>query len=97
MTPKVIFPEDMIGEGSQSFQRLMALVPVEDRGDIRLQRFLVFRMKIDGEEATRAYLEKGIAHARDSAFNGTLYEYLVQQEAALSGEVTETTPPDEPG
>ena len=97
MTSKVIFPEDMFGEGSRSFERLMELVPPKDRPDIKLQRFLVFRMKIDGEVATRAFLLEGIANARESAFDGTLYEYLVDHEAMLSGRGENSLPPDESG
>jgi hypothetical protein len=97
MTQKVIFPETMYGDGSRSFQRLMDLVPAEDRADIKLKRFLVFRMKIDGEDATRAFLMNGIAHARESAFNGTLYEYLMDREAMLSGNGLDSMPPDESG
>jgi len=97
MTQKVIFPEEVFGEGCRSFQRLMELVPAKDRTDIKLKRFLVFRMKIDGEEATRAFLLNGIEHARDADFNGTLYEYLVDREAMLPGEGTDSLPPDEPG
>jgi hypothetical protein len=97
MTQKVIFPENMFGEGSRSFQRLMELVPAKDRADIKLKRFLVFRMKIDGEEATRTFLLNGIEHARESAFNGTLYDYLVDHEAILSRGGMDSLPPDEPG
>jgi hypothetical protein len=97
MTQKIIFPEDMTGEENQAYQRLMALVPDKDQADIKLRRFLAFRMRIDGEEAARAYLIKGIEHARVSVFDGTLYEYLVAQEATLPGDVTDNTPPDEPG
>lgn len=97
MTEKVIFPEDMIGEESLAFQRLMALVPAGDQKDIKLKRFLAFRMRIDGEEAARAYLLKGIEYAGKSEFNGTLYEYLVAKEASLSGEVAGNGPPDESG
>jgi hypothetical protein len=97
MMKKVIFPEDMIGDGSKPFQRLMALLPVKDRSDIKLKRFLVFRLKIDGEEATRAFLLKGLERAKENAFSGTLYEYLVDQEEALSGEIADNSLPDEPG
>jgi len=97
MTQKVIFPEDMMGEENQAFKRLMALVPDEDKTDLKLKRFLVFRMRIDGEEATRAYLLGGIEHARESAFNGALYDYLVDREAMFSGKEAENIPPDEPG
>jgi hypothetical protein len=54
-------------------------------------------MRIDGEEATRAYLLGGIEHARESAFNGALYDYLVDREAMFSGKEAENIPPDEPG
>ena len=99
MTQKVIFPEEMIGEESRPFQRLMELVPDQDRGDTKLKRFLVFRMRIDGEEITRAFLMKGIEHARESAFKGTLYEYLMERENAVSGDGIngQGSPPDEPG
>jgi hypothetical protein len=97
MNQKIIFPEDMTGEESQAFQRLMALVPDSDRADIKLKRFLAFRMRIDGEEAARVYLLKGIEHARVSVFDGTLYEYLVAQEATLPGGAGNVSPPDESG
>ena len=54
-------------------------------------------MKIDGEEATRDYLLKGIAHAKKSAFSGSLYEYLVDSGESLSGWAPNNTLPDEPG
>jgi hypothetical protein len=97
MIQKVIFPEDMTGEENQAFLRLMALVPAKDQTDIKLKRFLAFRMRIDGEEAARAYLLKVIEQARESIFNGTLYEYLVAQEATMPGEAANNTPPDESG
>ena len=99
MTQKVIFPEEMIGEASLPFQRLMELVPAKERADIKLKRFLVFRMRIDGEETTRAFLMKGMEHARKSAFNGTLYEYLMEREKTIpGGDITvPVPPPDEPG
>jgi len=97
MTQKVIFPEDLIGEENQAFQRLMALVPSGDRTDIKLIRFLVFRMRIDGEETTRAYLLKGIEHAKESGFNGALYDYLMDREAVITGALAKDSPPDVPG
>jgi hypothetical protein len=99
MTEKIIFPEEMVGEDSRPFQRLMALVPDKDRADIKLKRFLVFRMKIDGEEPTRDLLIKGIEQAGESDFNGTLYEFLMDHEAAISGDDMEGPglPPDESG
>ncbi len=97
MIEKIIFPEKMVGEDRRSFDRLMELVPLEDREDIKLKRFLVFRMKIDGEDAARAFLINGIEHAKESAFKGTLYEYLVDREAMNTGGPMENTPPDESG
>jgi len=97
MTQKIIYPEDMMGGENQAFQRLLALVPAEERTDTKLKRFLAFRLRIDGEDATRAYLLKGIEHARESAFKGTLYEYLMDREATFSGEWMDNIPPDEPG
>lgn len=87
----------MIGESSQPFNRLMALVPIKERSDIKLKRFLLFRMKIDGEEATRDYLLKGIDHAKKSAFGGSLYEYLKDCGESLSGGAPKNLLPDESG
>lgn len=97
MANKVIFPEDLIDKGSQPFHRLMKLVPLEERLDIKLKRFLLFRMKIDGEEATRDYLLKGIAHAREHDFKGSLFDFLMESGESLAGGFQENSLPDEPG
>lgn len=76
MTQKVIFPENLIGEDLEQLQRLMGILPPKDRSDAKLKRFLVFRLRIDGEETTRNYLLKGLSRYRETAFKGSLYEYL---------------------
>lgn len=97
MGQKVIFPEDMAGEENKAFERLMALVPAGDQVDPKLKRFLAFRMRIDGGEATRAFLLEGIEHARENAFRGSLYEYLVGRESSFSDKAPDNIPPDEHG
>lgn len=97
MVKKVIFPESVMGEDKAPFYRLMALVSPEERSDINLQRFLMFRMKIDGEEATRAYLMRKIEQAKDGDFAGSLYEYLMDHQVTSASDLSDETPPDEPG
>jgi len=97
MGQKVIFPENVIGEDKDCFLRLMALVPPRERSDAKLKRFLIFRMKIDGEETTREYLLKGIELSRERAFKGSLYEYLSDGGGGWPENVLDDTPPDEFG
>ena len=95
MTQNIIFPENLAGDELLSFQRLMALVPPEAQSDIKLKRFLVFRMKIDGEETTRNYLLDGLQEVREKAFPGSLYEYL--SDGSTGGDNITDPPPDEMG
>jgi hypothetical protein len=78
MTDRVIRLEEEALVDPEKLDRLMRLVPDDQRGDIRLKRFLAFRLKLDGLVACQAYLSHQISAAEQSAFKGRLYDFLSQ-------------------
>jgi hypothetical protein len=73
---KIIEIEEREGPFQEMFQRVMKVVPQQDREDKHLQRLIAFRMKIDGEDATVHYLKNKIQEARQNAHKGSLYDFL---------------------
>jgi len=76
MTKKIIEIEEREGPFQAMFQRVMKMVPQQDREDKNLQRLIAFRMEIDGENTTVQYLKNKIQEARESAHKGSLYDFL---------------------
>jgi hypothetical protein len=76
MDTKIIALEELPGPFGQSFSRMMRMVPDRDKQDVDLRRLIAFRLKCDGESATRAYLLQNIREMIQCAYTGRLYDFL---------------------
>ena len=76
MTGRVIRLEEQSLVDSKELDQLMRLVPSDQRGDIRLKRFLAFRLKLDGLVASQVYLSDKLVTAEKSGYRGRLYAFL---------------------
>ena len=76
MAADIINIEDHDETLHATLERVMLLVPEKDRQDVHLQRFIAFRLKLDGEPETRAYLVDKIEEVIQCAYTGSLYEFL---------------------
>ncbi len=97
MSKKVIFLEGIKGPFHDAFQRLMELVPIQDRNDKNLQRLIAFRSKNDGEDLTRTYILQKINHAKECNYTGSLYDFLKDDQLDTSCGFEDPEPPDEIG
>jgi hypothetical protein len=77
-------------------ERVMLLVPEKDKQDLNLQRIIAFRLKLDGETETRAYLVKKIEETLQCNYTGSLYEFLKDdiQEKKCASKKEHPEPPD---
>ena len=78
MSGRIIRLEEETLVDSEELERLMRLAPVEERDDIRLKRFLAFRLKLDGLVATQVYLSNKIMKAEKVSYRGPIYEFLCE-------------------
>jgi hypothetical protein len=76
MPEKIIAIEELIGPYKKIFQNVLRMVPERDKNDTRLQRLLAFRLRIDGESATREYLIKKIRDIIQCGYTGSFYDFL---------------------
>jgi hypothetical protein len=76
MSDRVIRLEEKAIVDPQELDQLMRLVPADQRGDIRLKRFLAFRLKLDGLVASQVYLSNKLVAAEKSGYRGRLYAFL---------------------
>ena len=76
MTADIINIEDRDDALHAMLERVLLLVPEKDKQDLNLQRIIAFRLKLDGEAETRAYLVKKIEETIQCAYTGSLYEFL---------------------
>ncbi|NNF99705.1 MAG: hypothetical protein HKM93_10025 [Desulfobacteraceae bacterium] len=76
MSAEIISIEESKGVHQFVFQRVMRMIPDKDRDDKNLQRLLAFRLRIDGEGAVREYLMRRIREMIQCAYQGSLYEFL---------------------
>jgi hypothetical protein len=81
MADKVISLDTRPGPFQMAFQRILRMVPDRDRGDLRLRRLLAFRLGVDGEDATRAYLMRTIRDAIQEHDSSQLYQRLARGRA----------------
>ena len=79
MSDRVIRLEEQSIVDPQELDQLMRLVPSGQRGDIRLKRFLAFRLKLDGLAATQVYLTNQLVMAEKSGYRGRLYAFLSEE------------------
>lgn len=82
MEEKVIRVEKQAMVDQQALHQLIRLVPPRHREDERLVRFLAFRLKVDGLEAAKAYLEGKVIEAERCTYRGLLYDFLKDDEAS---------------
>ena len=76
MPHNVIAIEALNVTDKEALQKLMLLVPPDQRKDKDLMRLLAFRLKLDGFTATRQYLVRKTRDADKCAYPGRLYDYL---------------------
>jgi hypothetical protein len=81
MSDKVIRLEEQAFLDSEELEQLMRLAPADQRDDIRLKRFLAFRLKLDGLVATQVYFSNKLMAAEKLAYRGSLYEFLCEDES----------------
>jgi len=94
----IIHIEEQEGPFLAILQRVMRMVPEKDRNDGNLQRLIAFRLRLDGEVATREYLLEKIREIIQCAYTGTLYDYLKDdlEEKECHPEKGDTRLPDPP-
>jgi len=73
---KVISIESVGGPYRGVLRDVMRMVPDRDKEDIDLKRMLAFRLRIDGEGATREFLMRKIRDMIQSTHKGRLYDFL---------------------
>lgn len=73
---KIIAIESLGGPLHIMLRNVLRMVPSKDQNDVALQRMLAFRLRIDGESATREYLMRKIRDMIQSRYNGRLYDFL---------------------
>lgn len=91
---RVYFVEKDAGPYAMLLRNVLRMVPDRDKNDAALQRLLAFRLRIDGESATREYLMRKIRDMIQCSFQGTLYEFLKDDKA--SGSCPPSDPPPTP-
>ena len=79
---KVIAIESLGGPLHIVLRNVLRMVPSRDQNDVAIQRLLAFRLRIDGENATRAYLMRKIRDMIQCQYNGGLYDFLKNQQAS---------------
>jgi hypothetical protein len=72
----IITIEDDSGPYRLVLHNVMRMVPDKDKSDIALKRLLAFRLRTDGEGATRDYLMHQIRTMIQCAYTGRLYDFL---------------------
>ena len=76
MPEKVIAIEKLDGPYQNIFLKIMQMVPDRDKNDEKLQRLIAFRLRIDGEAATREYLINKIRDTIQCGYFGSFYDFL---------------------
>ena len=96
MTADIINIEDRDDALHAMLERVLLLIPEKDKQDLNLQRIIAFRLKLDGESVTRAYLINKIEEAIQCSYTGSLYEFLKNdvQEKICTTKNENPEPPD---
>ncbi len=76
MPEKVIAIEKLDGPYQNIFLKTMRMVPDRDKNDKNLQRLIAFRLRTDGEAATREYLINKIRDTIQCGYTGSFYNFL---------------------
>jgi len=98
MLGDIIHIEEQEGPFLDILKRVMRMVPEKDRNDGNLQRLIAFRLKVDGEVATREYLLEKIREVIQCAYTGSLYDYLKNdlEEKECRSEKSDPSMPEPP-
>lgn len=92
---KIISIDMEDGPHQMVLNRVMRMVPDKDKDDVDLKRMLAFRIRTDGEGATREFLIYKIRDMVQCAYTGRLYDFLKDDSASSACEEGgSTTPPD---
>ena len=93
---KIISIESTGGPHRDLLERVMRMVPDRDKEDVELKRLIAFRLRIDGESATREYLMRKIRDMIQCAYHGRLFDFL--KDDKIAGQcppyTIQGTPPD---
>ena len=81
MSGRIIRLEEQAFVDSEELEQLMHLAPADQRDDIRLKRFLAFRLKLDGLVATQVYLSNKLMTAEKLSYRGGLYDFLCEDDS----------------
>jgi hypothetical protein len=73
---KIISIESAGGPHQALLNSVLRMVPDSDKEDLDLKRLLAFRLRIDGESATREYLMRKIRDMIQCAYHGRLYDFI---------------------
>jgi hypothetical protein len=73
--------EELARVDPDDLDRRMHRVPADQCDDIRLKRFLSFRLKGDGLVATQVSLSNQLSAAEQSAHRGRLNDFMCQDQS----------------
>ena len=76
MSDRIIRLEEQALVDPEELDQVLNLVPDGQRDDIRLIRFLAFRLKLDGLVATQVYLTNRLIDAENASYHGRLYDFI---------------------
>ncbi len=89
---KLILIESEGGPYQMVLQRILRMVPEQDKNDVELQRLLAFRLRVDGEGVTSEYLMRKIRDMIQCQYSGRLYEFLKDDAIVRTCHSVEITP-----
>ena len=91
---KIIIIEELSGPVSMMLRNILRMVPERDQNDVVLQRLLAFRLRIDGEGATREYLMRNIREMIQCRYQGRLYDFLKDEHGSVACRNPDNEPPE---
>ncbi len=94
MVDKVFSIESDDGPHQLVLNRVLRMVPDRDKQDVDLKRLLAFRLRVDGEGATREYLINKIRDMIQCAYTGRLFDFI--KDDRVSGKCLPSDPPHDP-
>ena len=92
MTEKVISIEKLESPYQNIFIKIMQMVPDRDKKDKKLQRLIAFRLRTDGEAATREYLINKIRDIIQCGYAGSFYDFLKDDLKVKECDLDDETP-----
>ena len=92
MPGKVIAIEKLDGPYQKIFLKTMRMVPDRDKNDKKLQRLIAFRLRTDGEAATREYLINNIRDIIQCGYTGSFYNFLKDDIKLKECDLEDETP-----